>query len=113
MSSNARCFGQDVVAAVGDLAQLLDRFVEVAALGGVPHGGAVQSAVEQLVLGGHAQAYRKKIRFTIVLAVTRGLPASRAASLREALPPRGRLASPSLLTGHWFLSAPKQVGANV
>jgi hypothetical protein len=35
-------------------------------------GGAVQSAVEQLVLGGHAQAYRKKIRFTIVLAVTRG-----------------------------------------
>jgi hypothetical protein len=48
MSSNARGFGQDVVAAVGDLAQLLDRFVEVAALGGVPHGGAVQSAVEQL-----------------------------------------------------------------
>ena len=28
--------GQDVVTAVGDLAQLFDRFVEVAALGGVP-----------------------------------------------------------------------------
>src|SRR5215217_3290851 len=28
-------------------------------------------------------------------------------------PNRGRVLSLSLLTGHWFLSAPKQVGANV
>jgi hypothetical protein len=60
MSSNARGFGQDVVAAIRDLAQLLNGFVKAAALDGVPHGGAVQSAVEQLVLGGHAQRIERK-----------------------------------------------------
>ena len=33
------------------LAQLLNGFVEVPAFGGVPHCGAVQRAVEQLVFG--------------------------------------------------------------
>jgi hypothetical protein len=37
MSSNARGFGQDVVAAIRDLAQLLNGFVKAAALDGVPH----------------------------------------------------------------------------
>jgi hypothetical protein len=60
MSSNAGGFGQDVVAAIRDLAQLLNGFVKAAALDGVPHGGAVQSAVEQLVLGGHAQRIERK-----------------------------------------------------
>jgi hypothetical protein len=53
---------QDIVAAIGDLAQLLDGLIQVAAFGGVPHRGAVQSAVEELVSGGHAPAYRMQIR---------------------------------------------------
>ena len=60
--SDASGLGKDVVAAIGDLAQLLNGFVEVAALGGVPHGGSVESGAEQLILGGHAQAYRMQIR---------------------------------------------------
>jgi hypothetical protein len=47
--SNARGLGQDVVTAVGDLAQLFDRFVKVAALCGVPHRRAVKGAVKGLV----------------------------------------------------------------
>ena len=50
--SDAGCLGKDVVAAIGDLAQLLDGFIQVAALDRATHGGAVESAVEQLVLGG-------------------------------------------------------------
>ena len=46
-SSNACGFGQDVVAAIGDLAQLFDRFIEVASLGGVPHRAAVKGAVQE------------------------------------------------------------------
>jgi hypothetical protein len=60
--SDTSGLGEDVVTTIGDLARLLDGFVEVAAFGGVPHGGAVQSAVEQLVLGGHAPLYRMQIR---------------------------------------------------
>ena len=56
--SDACSLSQDVVAAIGDLAQLLDGFVEVAAFDGVPHGGSVKCAVEKLILGGHAPAYR-------------------------------------------------------
>jgi hypothetical protein len=44
-------FSQHVVAAVGDLAQLVDRFVEVAAFGGVPRCGAVKGAVEESIRG--------------------------------------------------------------
>jgi hypothetical protein len=36
--------------AIGDLTQLLDGFIKAAALGGVPHGGAVEGAVEQLIV---------------------------------------------------------------
>jgi hypothetical protein len=50
------------VTAVGDLAQLFDCFIEVAALGGVPHRDAVKGAVEELVFGGHAQEYRMCVR---------------------------------------------------
>jgi hypothetical protein len=35
--------------------RLLNGFVEVAAFGGVSHGGAVQSAVEKFVFGGYVQ----------------------------------------------------------
>jgi len=77
-------------------------------------GRVVQSTVEQLILGGHTQAYRTQLRFTIALAKARELPCSQAASLREALQSNGApLASLSLLTGHWLLSAPQQVGTNV
>lgn len=48
---NAGGLGQDVVAVVGDLAELFDCFIEVAELGGVPPGGAVKSAVEKLIRG--------------------------------------------------------------
>jgi hypothetical protein len=47
--SDARGLGQDVVAAIGDLAQLLDGFIEATAFGGVPHRDAVEGAVEQLI----------------------------------------------------------------
>ena len=59
---DARSLGEDVVAAIGDLAQLLDGFVEVAALGGVPHRGPVECRVEQLGLGGHVSPYRTHVR---------------------------------------------------
>jgi transposase InsO family protein len=36
--------------------------VEVAAFGGVPHGGAVEGAKEQLILGAHTSAYRTSVR---------------------------------------------------
>jgi hypothetical protein len=39
--SDACSLSQDVVAPIGDLAQLLDRFVKVAPLGGAPHRSAV------------------------------------------------------------------------
>jgi hypothetical protein len=47
---DARGLGKDVVAAIGDLSKLFDGFVKAAAFGGVPHGGAVEIAVEQLIL---------------------------------------------------------------
>jgi hypothetical protein len=47
--SDAGSLGKDVVTAIGDLAQLLNGFIQVAALRGSPHGGAVESAVEQQV----------------------------------------------------------------
>ncbi len=50
---DASGLGEDVVTAVGELAQLFDGFVKVAALGGVPHCGAVEGAVEKLIRGGH------------------------------------------------------------
>jgi hypothetical protein len=56
--------GKDVVAAIGNLSQLLDGLIQVAALDGVPHGGAVESALEQLVPGGHAPAYGKQNSIT-------------------------------------------------
>jgi hypothetical protein len=46
---DASGLGKYVVTAIGDLAQLLDRFVKIAALGGVPHRGAVKGAVEKLI----------------------------------------------------------------
>jgi hypothetical protein len=60
--SDASSFGKDVVAAVSYLAQLFDGFVEVAALGCIPHRGAVERYREQLVFGGHASLYRTQIR---------------------------------------------------
>jgi hypothetical protein len=64
-----RSLGQDVVASVGELAQLFDGFVEVSALGGVPHRGAVQCAVEKLVRSGHwrklSNVYKEGHRVTI------------------------------------------------
>jgi hypothetical protein len=44
---DARCLGEDVVSAVGDVAEFLDGFVEVATFGGVSHGCAVQSAIKK------------------------------------------------------------------
>jgi hypothetical protein len=61
--SDARGLGKDVVATIGDLTQLLHGLIQVAPVRGLPHGGAVQRAVEQLVLGGHALAYRMQVRF--------------------------------------------------
>jgi hypothetical protein len=61
--SDACSLGKYVVTAIGDLAQLLDGFIQVAAFGGVPHGGAVEGAVEQLIFGTHNPAYRTQIRF--------------------------------------------------
>ena len=61
--SDACGLGQDVVAAIGDLAQLLDGFIEAAAFGGLPHGGAVEGAVEQLILGAHTSGYRTQFLF--------------------------------------------------
>jgi hypothetical protein len=54
---------KDVVTAIGDLAQLLDGFIKAAAFGGVPHGGAVQSAVEQLILGAHTSGIECKFDY--------------------------------------------------
>jgi hypothetical protein len=54
----------DFVVTVGDFAQLGDGVVKVAALGRVPHCRAVESAVEQLFLSGHAQAYRIRVRLS-------------------------------------------------
>ena len=42
--------------------QLFDGFVKVAALTGVPHRGAVQSAEEQLIFGRQSPAYRISVR---------------------------------------------------
>ena len=61
-SSDASGLGQDVVAAIGDLAQLLDGFIKAAAFGGAPHRGAMEGAVEQLILGAHTSAYRTTFR---------------------------------------------------
>jgi hypothetical protein len=36
--------------------------IEVAVFGGVPHGGAVEGAVEQLILGAHTSAHRTQAR---------------------------------------------------
>jgi hypothetical protein len=44
-----------MVAAIGDLTQLGDGLGSVAPLSGVPHGGAVERTVEQLILGRHTQ----------------------------------------------------------
>jgi hypothetical protein len=49
-----------VIIAIGDLAKLHDGLGQITPLGGVPHRGAVKGAVEQLILGGHAPAYRTK-----------------------------------------------------
>jgi hypothetical protein len=47
----------------GDLTQLGDGFGEITPFGGVQHGGAVQVAVEQLILGAHTSAYRMQFLF--------------------------------------------------
>jgi hypothetical protein len=60
---------------IGDLAQLFDRFVEVAALGGVPHRSSVKSAVEQLILGAHASEHRMGVRCTRLAGFPAGHPA--------------------------------------
>jgi hypothetical protein len=54
--------GQDVVAAIGDDAQFLDRFVEVAAFDRVAHRGAVEGDIEEPAWSGHAPAYRTSVR---------------------------------------------------
>jgi hypothetical protein len=59
---DAGSFGEDVISAACDLAQLLDGFVQVAAFGGIPHRGAVEGAVEQLILSAQSSAYRM-VRF--------------------------------------------------
>src|SRR5215204_6556485 len=56
--SDPGSFGQDVVTALGDLAQIFDCFVQVAALGGVSHCSAVEGAVEELLGRRHGPAYR-------------------------------------------------------
>ena len=45
-----------------DLAKLRDRGCQVALLCGVPHRGAVECDVEELVGCGHAPAYRTGVR---------------------------------------------------
>ena len=62
MGRKAPNFGEDVIAAIGDLAQFLDGLVEVAAFGGVPHGGAMERNIEQVILGAHAPDYRMSVR---------------------------------------------------
>jgi hypothetical protein len=54
--------GQDVVTAIGNVSEFLDRFIKAAAFGGVPHGGAMKGTVKQLILGAHTPAYRMEIR---------------------------------------------------
>jgi hypothetical protein len=49
--------------AIGYLAKLCDGLGQVTPFGGVPHRGAVQSAVEQLILGAHTSAYRMQFLF--------------------------------------------------
>jgi hypothetical protein len=61
--------GKDVVAVIGNLAQLLDGLIQVAALGGVPHCGAVKGAVEELVRGGHTPGYRMCVLHICLSAV--------------------------------------------
>jgi hypothetical protein len=61
--SDACSLRKDVVTAIGNLAQLLNGFIEVAALRGVTHRRAVKSDVEKPVLSGHAPMYRTLIRF--------------------------------------------------
>jgi hypothetical protein len=51
-----------MVAAIGDLTQLGDGLGSVAPLSGVPHGGAVERTVEQLILGRHTPEYRMYVR---------------------------------------------------
>jgi hypothetical protein len=53
---------EHLIMAIGDLTQLGDGFIEAAPPGGVPHGGAVEGAVEQLILGAHTPAYRMYVR---------------------------------------------------
>jgi hypothetical protein len=48
-----------------DLAKLRDRGCQVALLCGVPHRGAVECDVEELVGCGHAPAYRTGVRGSI------------------------------------------------
>jgi hypothetical protein len=44
------------------------RLIQIAALGGVPHRGAVKGAVEKMIRGGHIPAYRMQIRLAMTLA---------------------------------------------
>jgi hypothetical protein len=69
--SDAGGLGQDVVTAVGDLAQLLDGFIQVAAFGGVPHRGAVKGAVEKLIRSGRRLTTRTLAAFTAPRAIDR------------------------------------------
>jgi len=62
-SRQSGSFSEDVVRAVGNLAQLFDRFRKVAFLGGIPHRGAVEVAVEQLIPGANTSAYRTQFLF--------------------------------------------------
>jgi hypothetical protein len=54
-----------VVAAIGDLTQLLNGLIQVAALGGVPHGGSVESAAEQPILGDMLNRIECRFDYTI------------------------------------------------
>ena len=73
---DAGSLSQDVVTAISDLAQLLDGFIQVAALGGVPHGGAVEGAVEELSLVDMLQRIEQV--FEVAASSSPGLPRSRS-----------------------------------
>ncbi len=76
---------QDVVAAIGDLAQLLNAFVQVAAFGGISHGGTVQSTVEQLVLVLILQRIECRFDYTRPSNHRAGRSSRRAPGIPEAL----------------------------
>jgi hypothetical protein len=82
---------EHMVAAVGDLAQLLDGFIKAAAFGGVPHRGAVKFLLSAGVLG----KPRREIRLTDLFTA---LSAGAAGSVPE-VGARSDLKPPDLFGG--------------